>query len=99
MIIILCEGQTEERFIKEIVVPAYPMLYIVPKIIMTKGGTKGEYIQLLSKYELAVGQAIAGEPLLPNKELLVNLVKFCEESWKQSLDLVEAAKSTQLRTN
>jgi len=41
VIIILCEGQTEERFIKEIIVPAYPMLYIVPKIIMTKGGKKG----------------------------------------------------------
>jgi len=34
-----------------------------------------EYIRLLSKYELAVGQPIVGEPLLPNKELLVNFVK------------------------
>lgn len=41
MIIVLCEGQTEERFIKEIIVPAFSHLYIVPKIIMTKGGTKG----------------------------------------------------------
>jgi Fic family protein len=68
-----------------------------PIIIPTE--KRREYIQLLSKYELAVGQAIAGEPLLPNKELLVNFVKFCEESWKQSLDLVEAARSTQLRRN
>ncbi len=41
MIIVLCEGQTEERFIKEIVIPAFSHLYIVPKIIMTKGGKKG----------------------------------------------------------
>jgi len=41
MIIILCEGYTEERFIKEIIIPAFPHLYIVPKIIMTKGGKKG----------------------------------------------------------
>jgi len=41
MIIILCEGQTEERFIKEIIIPAFSHLDIVPKIIMTKGGKKG----------------------------------------------------------
>lgn len=41
MIIVLCEGQTEERFIKEIIIPAFSHLYIVPKIIMTKGGKKG----------------------------------------------------------
>jgi hypothetical protein len=41
MIIVLCEGQTEERFIKEVVIPTFSHLYIVPKIIMTKGGKKG----------------------------------------------------------
>jgi hypothetical protein len=41
MIIVLCEGQTEERFIKEIIVPTFSQLHIIPKIIMTKGGGKG----------------------------------------------------------
>ncbi len=58
-----------------------------------------EYIQLLSKYELAVGKLVAGEPLLPNRELLVNFIQFCEDSWKNSLDIVEAARSTQLQRN
>jgi hypothetical protein len=40
MIIVLCEGQTEERFIKEIIIPAFSQFYIIPKIIMTKGGKK-----------------------------------------------------------
>ncbi|HDN25596.1 MAG TPA: Fic family protein [Thioploca sp.] len=54
-----------------------------------------EYIRLLSKYELAVGQPIVGEPLLPKKELLVDFIKFCGYSWKHSLELLEAAREKQ----
>jgi Fic family protein len=68
-----------------------------PIIIPTE--KRREYIQLLSKYELAVGEPMVGEPLLPNKELLVNFINFCRDSWKQSLELVEAARNKQLIRN
>ena len=55
-----------------------------------------EYIRLLSKYELAVGQPQVGEALLPKKELLVDFINFCKESWKPSLKLVDAAREKQL---
>ena len=58
-----------------------------------------EYIQLLSKYELAVGQPMVGKPLLPRKELLIDFMKFCDSAWKQSLELVEAAQDKQLARN
>lgn len=68
-----------------------------PIIIPTE--KRREYIRLLSKYELAVGEPMVGEPLLPNRELLVNFINFCRDSWKQSLELVEAARNTQLIRN
>ncbi len=58
-----------------------------------------EYIRLLSQYELAVGQIKAGESLLPKKELLVDFIKFCKESWTPSFKLVEAAHKQQLERN
>ncbi len=54
-----------------------------------------EYIHLLSKYELAVGQPMIGEPLLPKKELIVDFIKFSKDSWKHSLELVEVAREKQ----
>ncbi len=54
-----------------------------------------EYIRLLSRYELAAGQPQAGEPLLPKKEPIVDFMKFCEDSWGQSLKLVESAREKQ----
>ncbi len=68
-----------------------------PIIIPTE--KRREYIRLLSKYELTVGEPIVGEPLLPNKELLVNFINFCRDSWQQSLELVETARNTQFIRN
>jgi len=68
-----------------------------PIIIPTE--KRREYIQLLSKYELAVGQPMVGKPLLPRKELLIDFMKFCDSAWKQSLELVEAARDKQLARN
>ncbi|MEK8021524.1 MAG: Fic family protein [Candidatus Parabeggiatoa sp.] len=58
-----------------------------------------DYIRLLSRYELAVGQPQVGEPLLPKKELIVDFKIFCEESWQHSLKLVEAAQEKQRLRN
>ncbi|EDN67821.1 Filamentation induced by cAMP protein Fic [Beggiatoa sp. PS] len=68
-----------------------------PIIIPAK--KRREYIRLLSKYELAVGQPQVGEPLLPNKALLVDFITFCEESWKQSFKLLETTREKQLIRN
>jgi len=69
MIIVLCEGQTEERFIKEIIIPAYSQLHIVPKIIMTKGGKKGGSVY----YEDFIKQV---KNLLRNTQLTLLLTMF-----------------------
>ena len=58
-----------------------------------------EYIHFLSKYELAVGQPQLEQSLLPKKELLIDFLKFCQDSWKHSLKLVETAREKQLERN
>jgi Fic family protein len=58
-----------------------------------------EYIRLLSRYELAVGIPKVGEPLLPNKEQLIEFIRFCDDSWQQSLELVKTARKTQSARN
>jgi hypothetical protein len=70
MIIVLCEGQTEERFIKEIIIlPAFSQLDIVPKIIMTKGGKKGGSVH----YEDFLKQV---KNILRNTQLTLLLTMF-----------------------
>jgi len=69
MIVVLCEGQTEERFIKEIIIPAFPQLHIVPKIIMTKGGKKGGSVH----YDDFIKQV---NNLLRNTQLTLLLTMF-----------------------
>ncbi|MEN8221431.1 MAG: Fic family protein, partial [Pseudomonadota bacterium] len=66
-----------------------------PIIIPTEN--RREYIRLLSRYELAVGQPVAGEALLPQKERLEDFMKFCDSSWKPSLEIVEAIHNKQAR--
>ncbi|OAD19204.1 Filamentation induced by cAMP protein Fic [Candidatus Thiomargarita nelsonii] len=68
-----------------------------PIIIPTE--KRREYIRLLSKYELAVGQPVAGEALLPQKERLEDFIKFCGSSWKPSLEIVEAIADKQAMRN
>jgi len=58
-----------------------------------------EYIRLLSRYELAVGQPVPGEALLPQKERLEEFLKFCDSSWKPSLEIVEAIHDKQTMRN
>jgi len=70
----------------------------LPPIIIP-ADKRREYIRLLSKYELVVGQPQVGEPLLPKKELFVDFKTFCGESWKESRKLVEAAREKQLVRN
>lgn len=54
-----------------------------------------QYIGLLAEYELAVGQARAGQPLLPEPERLAGFKAFCRDNWQASLDLVAEAERRQ----
>ncbi len=69
-----------------------------PPILIPKE-TRREYIRLLSKYELTVGIPKAGEPLLPNKELLADFTHFCRIAWQSSLKLVEVMREKQKGRN
>jgi len=56
-----------------------------------------EYIRLLAEYELALGQARAGAPLLPEAGRLGDFEAFCRDNWQASLDLVAEARERQNR--
>jgi Fic family protein len=58
-----------------------------PPIIIPKERRR-EYIQALSKYHLAVGTITAGDDLLPAIDKLDDFKRFCQESWVESLKLV-----------
>ncbi|KHD07827.1 filamentation induced by cAMP protein Fic [Candidatus Thiomargarita nelsonii] len=68
-----------------------------PIIIATE--KRREYRGLLSRYELAVGQPVAGEALLPQNSRLEDFIKFCGASWKPSLEIVEAIHDKQAMRN
>ena len=65
-----------------------------PPILIDKTNRR-EYIQLLARYELAIGQPQKSSPLLTNKELLTDFKQFCQREWQQSLALVESAREQQ----
>lgn len=65
-----------------------------PPVIIPKEKRR-EYIRFLAEYEFAVGQAKAGGPLLPDEDLLRGFTAFCNESWQQSMELVEQARREQ----
>lgn len=68
-----------------------------PPIIIPKERRR-EYIQALSKYHLAVGTIMAGDDLLPTSDKLDDFKRFCQESWFESLKLVdEVHKKQQVR--
>lgn len=49
------------------------------------------YIQLLSQYELAVGQPKSSEDLLPENEWLNNFQLYCEDCWQAAWLLIDEA--------
>jgi len=59
-----------------------------PPIIIPKERRR-EYIQALSTYHLAVGTITAGDDLLPAIDKLDDFKRFCQESWFESLKLVD----------
>lgn len=65
-----------------------------PPIIIPKE-RRSEYIQALSKYHLAVGTITAGDNLLPAIDKLDNFKRFCQESWCESLKLVDEVHKQQ----
>jgi Fic family protein len=65
-----------------------------PPIIIPKERRR-EYIQALSKYHLAVGTITAGNELLPAVDVLGEFKLFCQESWFESLQLVDEAHNKQ----
>ncbi|MBF0111575.1 MAG: Fic family protein [Desulfamplus sp.] len=68
----------------------YPPI-VIPKI------KRQEYISLLAKYELSVGQPCASQPLLlPFNETINQFKEFCRNSWEESLNLVREAHKRQL---
>ncbi|MBF0209540.1 MAG: Fic family protein [Desulfamplus sp.] len=68
----------------------YPPI-VIPKI------KRQEYISLLAKYELSVGQPCASQPLLlPFNETINQFKEFCRNSWEESLNLVREAHTRQL---
>lgn len=65
-----------------------------PPIIIPKEHRR-EYIQALSKYHLAVGTIKADDDLLPAIDRLDDFKRFCQESWFESLKLVDEVHKQQ----
>jgi len=65
-----------------------------PPIIIPKERRR-EYIQALSEYHLAVGTITAGDDLLPAIDKLDDFKRFCQESWFESLKLVDEVHKQQ----
>lgn len=55
------------------------------------------YVRVLADYELTVGQARSGAPLLPAPETLSEFETFCRDAWEPSWTLVGQARSEQRR--
>ncbi len=56
-----------------------------------------QYIDALSVYHFSTGQIKSGDPLLSNENALELFPRFCEQSWEESLSLVENIKKRQKR--
>ncbi|MBW1790157.1 MAG: Fic family protein, partial [Deltaproteobacteria bacterium] len=66
-----------------------------PPIIIPKE-RRQEYIESLSEYHLSVGTVTARSELLPNTDKLGRFIRFCAESWSESIKLVDNARKKQL---
>lgn len=65
-----------------------------PPIIIPKE-RRQEYIEALSEYHLAVGTVTTLHELLPEVAKLDKFKRFCDESWSESIKLVEEARKKQ----
>jgi hypothetical protein len=50
----------------------------------------------LSAYDIEVGCAKKGSPLLPDSDLKNSFINFCKECWQASIALVEEIHAKQL---
>jgi Fic family protein len=69
-----------------------------PPVIIPKQ-RRMEYISALTEYHLSAGIPKPDQPLLPEKGKLDKFSAFCEESWKESAELVRAAQEKQAERN
>lgn len=66
----------------------------LPPIIIPQEERK-QYIDILSRYHLAAGRIVEGQPLLFAPEKLGPFVAFCRQAWRESLFLFEEAQKKQ----
>ena len=69
-----------------------------PPIIIPKE-RRQEYIAALSEYHLSVGTVIAESELLPEIDKVDRFKQFCNESWSESIRLVDEAHRKQQARN
>ncbi|MFH0730209.1 MAG: Fic family protein [Pseudomonadota bacterium] len=67
--------------------------------IMIPKEKRREYIQCLSRYSLKAGPPDSRSTLLPVNDALIAFRTFCEESWRESMDLVAEAHKKQKERN
>jgi Fic family protein len=69
-----------------------------PPIIILKERRR-EYIEALSEYHLSVGTITSRDELLPEIAELERFIRFCGESWSESMRLVDHARKKQRERN
>jgi Fic family protein len=67
----------------------------LPPILIDRNRRR-EYLMALSAYDIEVGCAKKGSPLLPDSDLKNNFINFCKECWQASIALVEEIHAKQL---
>lgn len=67
----------------------------LPPIVIPRE-RRAEYIRLLASYDLEVGQAKAGMPVMPPEGNSEPFRAFCEVCWRVVGDLIEEARRTQV---
>ncbi len=58
---------------------------------------RARYIEILWRYQWAVGQLRAGKPLLPKHRAVGEFRKFVQGEWSRSIEIVEEARAMQAR--
>ena len=69
-----------------------------PPILITERKRR-EYINCLSQYSLEVGSPNSKSSIISVDDNLVQFRTFCEESWKESIDIVDEAHRRQTERN
>jgi len=65
-----------------------------PPILIDRNRRR-EYLLSISAYDIEVGCAKKGSPLLPDSDLKNGFTHFCKECWQSSIDLVEEIHARQ----